>query len=640
MNKYDDIYKDLPQLIVALDSINDGANYIHIKDAKEGIIYYCPCCKGIVKPRAYKDDKDYQVQPHFYHENGGCNEETFIHYICKTWLFETGCKFKIRNQVYIVEKIETEKTYHTDFGDYRPDVTVYTTNGKVFYFEIKYTNKKTEHYIPRWDYLCKDVVEIDVRYFINQKIENDLPEFNLIYSDGECFIKSYTKKDYDEIIAKRKLEWKRQDKLNYKIIWERLDWFWVEIQKYRTDNVNEEDLLSSFNSLDFYYIEDCWNIVNKLSCCKNIKDKFRNIINNKSIEKSKVFLSEIKNKFNGQIENVTLRCEPRKDLCLSFSLTEQNVLYTYSYNKSDYIVCENKTWTILPSKLLLLFENFKEKEVLIINHCKNVDKIKNYFTWNKAPMLYDSYVFGSYIETNSIYSKSRDLYIKDSEKIINTINYQIINEVTKFYVNNFCINKSDIEKYINNYVCENKTIYNLLDKFTNYNEYGFNYKGNKVIAFKISNEQITYKDKEYNYVFVGKKLVEEFLKECIENAIEEFYSSITVIDMISDIKRYSNETWEFNLNMDEKTVKITLKYIIPYYDKYKKKIYADRYVDISEMFDQNFNFINYHEEVWLFLNNRIAPAMDALIEEEITKYNSSNITSALCRLSEVKTYDQ
>jgi len=80
--------------------------------------------------------------------------------------------------------------------------------------------------------------------------------------------------------------------------------------------------------------------------------------------------------------------------------------------------------------------------------------------------------------------------------------------------------------------------------------------------------------------------------------------------------------------------------IIPFYDKYKKKIYADRYVDISEMFDQNFNFINYHEEVWLFLNNRIAPAMDALIEEEITKYNSSNITSALCRLSEVKTYDQ
>ena len=201
-----ELQKDLPQLIVALDSLDNSANYIHIKDAKEDTLYYCPCCKGIIKPRAYKDDKEYQVQAHFYHENGGCNEETFIHYICKMWLFENGCKFKVNEQIYTVNKIETEKTYHTEFGDYRPDITVYTEENKTFFFEIKNTNKKTENYIPKWDELENDVVEVDVRYFINQKVDSNIPEFKLIYSDGECFIKTYTRSDYEETISRRKME--------------------------------------------------------------------------------------------------------------------------------------------------------------------------------------------------------------------------------------------------------------------------------------------------------------------------------------------------------------------------------------------------------------------------------------------------
>ena len=208
------VEKDLPQLIVALDSLNDDANYVHILDAKENTNYYCPCCKGVVKPRAYKKDKNYQVQAHYYHETGGCNEETFVHYICKTWLFEKGCKFIVNDTQYEVENIEVEKTLHTSFGNYRPDIIVTTTVGKVFYFEVKTTNKKTELYAPKWDELGNDVVEVDTRYFINQKFKNDIPVFNLIYSDGECFIKNYSRNEYEDIIAIRKLEWKRQEKLN------------------------------------------------------------------------------------------------------------------------------------------------------------------------------------------------------------------------------------------------------------------------------------------------------------------------------------------------------------------------------------------------------------------------------------------
>ena len=54
--------KDLPQLIVALDKED---NYIHIRDAKENVEYFCPCCRNSVKPRAFKTEKEYQVQTTF-----------------------------------------------------------------------------------------------------------------------------------------------------------------------------------------------------------------------------------------------------------------------------------------------------------------------------------------------------------------------------------------------------------------------------------------------------------------------------------------------------------------------------------------------------------------------------------------------
>ena len=140
------------------------------------------------------------MQPHYYHVNGGCSEETFIHFICKNWLFTEGCNFIVNGTKYEVKKVETEKTLETKFGKYRPDILVETTTGKIFYFEIQVTNKKTQNYIPKWDELGNDVVEVDTRYFINQKFKNNIPVFHLIYSNGECYIKSYTSKKYEKII--------------------------------------------------------------------------------------------------------------------------------------------------------------------------------------------------------------------------------------------------------------------------------------------------------------------------------------------------------------------------------------------------------------------------------------------------------
>lgn len=282
------IERDLPQLIVGLDSLDDSANYIHISDVKESTNYYCPCCKGLIKPRAYKKDVDYQVQPHFYHETGGCSEETYIHYICKNWLFEKGCKFIINSIEYEVNHVEVEKTLHTSFGDYRPDIIVTTTIGKTFYFEIKVSNKKTELYAPKWDELDNDVVEVDTRYFINQKYKNDIPEFKLIYSDGECFIKSYSRMDYEDTIAKRKLEWKRQDKLNYKIQWERLDWFWQSLINYKENNENVSEVINSFKKLSFDDMDFVISIVKKMKC-QDLYQSLIPVINNAFYEIIKTY---------------------------------------------------------------------------------------------------------------------------------------------------------------------------------------------------------------------------------------------------------------------------------------------------------------------------------------------------------------
>lgn len=282
----------MPQLIIGLDSLDDDANYIHVDDAKDDLNYYCPCCKGLIKPRAYKKDEDYQVQPHFYHVDGGCKEETFVHYICKEWLFVHGCKFIVNGITYEVDSVEIEKTLHTPFGNYRPGIIVTTTYGKTFYFEIKTSNKKTELYAPKWDKLGNDVVEVDTRYFINQKYNHTIPVFDLIYSDGKCYIKSYTKKDYDDIIGDRKIKWKRQDKLNYKIQWEKLDWFWDSLSRYKKNEYDKSDVVDSFGLLD---------ISDRIWCYNNICRKFSNDLKHDFADNINKYyfnvIDDLKNKF-------------------------------------------------------------------------------------------------------------------------------------------------------------------------------------------------------------------------------------------------------------------------------------------------------------------------------------------------------
>lgn len=462
------ILEDLPQLIVALDSLEDSANYIHINDVQDNAVYYCPCCKGIVRPRAYKENIEYKVQPHYYHEAGGCSEESFVHYICKNWLLEKGCKFIVEEIEYETDSIEIEKTLHTKFGDYRPDIIVTTTIGKIFYFEIKYSNKKKTDYVSKWDELGNDVVEVDTRYFINQKFKNDIPVFNLIYSDGVCFIKSYSRNDYENTIAKRKLEWKRQDKLNYKIQWERLDWFWNELIKFKNHECSVDDVLLSFKSLS--YDDQVWCYLNiKNKSCVQFKEDFSKIIN----DRFKIFLSELSHKYD-------LKISYNRTSKLIYTIKIQNE-YTYEgYSLYDYSSMKLKM-----RSGILQYTNEIEKKCrhLAANREKNLVLLENMKDFSKLPFIRS-------ILPNSHYE----------------CKYYLIDHVSFDVVFEDYVHNKHIKEKIGTYThtLSNITRQNILDKYQTFKSEAKNNLNNYMITQMLKN------DSSYSYYI--SILMEEYKK--------------------------------------------------------------------------------------------------------------------------------
>lgn len=273
-----DIFEYLPQLIIAYDSNDKFANLIHVQKSDKEKTYYCPCCGGIVNPRALDSNKE---QSHYYHVTGKCTKESQLHFFCKNWLFEKGSKFYINNELYEVKTVDIEKTYSTPFGDYRPDVTVCTTSGKTIYFEMFFTNRKTgDDYFCKWSYLENDVVEVNIKEYMTKTETNTIPLFTYLFHDGVCFSKSYIKKDlYANTIDKIKHELMHQDILDYKARIERLDWFWQKI----ITNESKESILEVISLMNYEDMVSCYNIIKRKHCVSYLKNDVLNIINQKVV---------------------------------------------------------------------------------------------------------------------------------------------------------------------------------------------------------------------------------------------------------------------------------------------------------------------------------------------------------------------
>ena len=271
-----DIFEYLPQLIVAYDGNDEFANLVHVKKADKDNNYYCPCCGGTVKPRALDSNKE---QSHYYHKTGKCTKESQLHFFCKNWLFETGSKFYIDKKLFEVVSIDIEKTYFTQFGDYKPDITVHTSCGKVIFFEMFFSNRKTgDDYFCKWNALGNDVVEVNIKEYMFKTDETVIPTFTYLYHDGICHSKTYEKKDlYATTIARIKRELTRQKILNYKARIEQLDWFWQQIRS----NETRESILEVIASMDYEDMISCYSIIKRKQCVSYLKNDVLNMINQK-----------------------------------------------------------------------------------------------------------------------------------------------------------------------------------------------------------------------------------------------------------------------------------------------------------------------------------------------------------------------
>ncbi len=273
-----DVFEYLPQLIVAYDGSDEFANLIHVKKANKDVDYFCPCCGGTVKPRALDSSKE---QSHYYHITGKCTKESQLHFFCKNWLFEVGSRFYIDSELFEVASIDIEKLYTTPFGDYRPDVTVYTSSGKTIFFEMFFTNRKTgDDYFCKWNALENDVVEVNIKEFMFKTDKDTIPRFTYLYHDGICYSKSYEKRDlYAGTIARAKRELTRQKVLNYKARIEQLDWFWIQLQ----NNESKEKVLESISCMTYDDMISCYEIIKRKHCVAYLKDDLLKLINQKVV---------------------------------------------------------------------------------------------------------------------------------------------------------------------------------------------------------------------------------------------------------------------------------------------------------------------------------------------------------------------
>lgn len=308
MNNYE------PELMYALDSLGEYSDWKNVYNVSGDDVCYCPICLGRVKLwNGQNPDKIYQKQRCFHHIDGMCSQESRVHFAYKTWLLGEDSKFKVNDTIYEVKKAKIEQSFTTQFGTYRPDITIETVDGKIFYTEIKYTNKKTSDYIMKWDELGNDVIEIDVNEQLSTAMSDDIPQFKLIYDSdsGQCLIRDYISSDFYDVIAECKTRWTREELIERKIQWEKLDWFWREIQNYYINQDNGENVVSAFKNVS---PKDQRFICSRLTGVKHKiirKILEHNFAEDKDIEKVKLKdISEEIRKLNKKFGYSTTQCKP------------------------------------------------------------------------------------------------------------------------------------------------------------------------------------------------------------------------------------------------------------------------------------------------------------------------------------------
>ena len=245
--------------------------------------YTCPVCGFEVRPVAIdnktKTGKVAQVSSHFSHFDASkCSNESAIHYWFKNKILVNGDSFIIKTDVeneYKCKELLVEQFYRTEFGIYRPDITIITECDKTIYFEMNYTNKKKiEDYMDKWLELGNPVVEVDLKALMSASLNKTKYEFKALFYEGKCF---NTKKNdlYYDTIGKHKEKTFNtiniDDKMRERI--SKLDWFWKDVQKYKKYKLTIDYMINIIDSID--ETEDkilLVDILKKLKCSDLIEN--------------------------------------------------------------------------------------------------------------------------------------------------------------------------------------------------------------------------------------------------------------------------------------------------------------------------------------------------------------------------------
>lgn len=561
-----DIFEYLPQLIVAYDGNDEFANLIHVKKANGDNDYYCPCCGGIVKPRALDSTKE---QSHYYHKTGKCTKESQLHFFCKNWLFETGSKFYIDDELFEVTGIEIEKTWNTPFGDYKPDITVNTTNNKTIYFEMFFTNRKTgDDYFCKWNALGNDVVEVNIKEYMFKTDTTTIPSFTYLYHDGICYSKTYIKRDlYANTIARIKHELTRQKVLNYKARIEQLDWFWQEIR-----NNTRESILEIVSKMEYEDMVSCYEIIKRKQCVSYLKDDVLNMINKKVV-------SQVRDELGlPHDENIYFDLRHVKgrtyEAGIRLNLKTEHIIYSRLFASCNYWYHFDKLKTF--PKVVFNKNIFDTKELIVSeDDLCDLKKVYDHVLKYKEKLLKNEDILKSYEKDKYKIKMKNDLYtvlikINDKFEILfenRHIDMQDIDELTR-EINNTISNN------------ENETFLKHLFESDEYNSFLLNIKNHTNIDIRLDVSKYTGRTQcgiRFKMYICDRRVYDEELKRDIidfvekknkcESIIQDFMKSYSVaLDLVNKINNCKNNFWKAQFLFDYNgypTIEIDQNYFIP-----------------------------------------------------------------------------
>jgi len=242
--------------------------------------YFCPLCNSEVIPKALKENS--KVTEHFAHiDKSKCTPESMIHWWYKNKFIQSGDTFIVttdKTHEYVCKDILIEEAYHTEYGDYKPDVTVITESGDTIYFEYAFTNKKKiKDYLNQWLELSNIVVEVNLKTLLQANYGKDSYDFHALFYEGKCF--NTNKRDlYYKTIGeyKEKMYSDKTIDVEKKNEIEKLDWFWDSVQEYKLDKLNDEELYLCFDEASNINSNLVIDILSKSKCTQILNDCIKN----------------------------------------------------------------------------------------------------------------------------------------------------------------------------------------------------------------------------------------------------------------------------------------------------------------------------------------------------------------------------